>query len=140
MWITEDLYDKEFVEKRTTGFDEWAEHILGRQDGTPKSPEWAATQTGVAAREIRALAREWGKKRTYLGAGGFGGGFGGACRTATGAQWARMMVIMMGMQGLGKPGVNFGNLQQGTPVGYTFWFPGYAEGSISGDLFLPAAL
>ena len=122
------------MENRTTGFDEWAEYIMGRQDGTPKTPEWAEEETGVAARDIRALAREWGKKRTYLGAGGMGGGFGGACRTATGAQWARMMVILMAMQGLGRPGVNFGNLQQGAPLDYTFWFPGYAEGGISGDL------
>lgn len=134
VWISEDLYDKDFVEKRTTGFDEWADYIMGRGDGTPKSPEWAERETGVPAREIRALAREWGKKKTYLGAGGLGGGFGGACRTATGAQWARMMVLLMAMQGLGKPGVNFGNLQQGAPLDYTFWFPGYAEGGISGDL------
>ena len=134
VWIDEDLYDKEFVEKRTTGFDEWAAHIMGREDGTPKTPEWAEQETGVPARDIRALAREWGKKRTYLGAGGLGGGFGGACRTATGAQWARMMIILMAMQGIGRPGVNFGNLQQGAPLDYTFWFPGYAEGGISGDL------
>ena len=141
VWISEDLYDKEFVEKRTTGFDEWAEYIMGTKDGTPKSPEWAEQETGVAAREIRALAREWGNKKTYLGAGGMGGGFGGACRTATGAQWARMMVLLMAMQGLGKPGVNFGNMQQGAPHDYTFWFPGYAEGGISGDLtFTGAAL
>jgi trimethylamine-N-oxide reductase (cytochrome c) len=134
VWISEELYDEEFVEKRTTGFDEWAGYIMGRSDGTPKSPEWAERETGVPAREIRALAREWGKKKTYLGAGGLGGGFGGACRTSTGAQWARMMVLLMAMQGLGKPGVNFGNLQQGAPLDYTFWFPGYAEGGISGDL------
>ena len=134
VWITEDLYDKDFVEKRTTGFDEWAEYIMGSKDGTPKTPEWAEKETGVPARDIRALAREWGNKKTYLGAGGLGGGFGGACRTATGAQWARMMVLLMAMQGLGKPGVNFGNLQQGAPHDYTFWFPGYAEGGISGDL------
>ena len=141
VWITEDLYDKEFVAKRTTGFDEWAEYIMGTKDGTPKSPEWAEKETGVTAREIRALAREWGKKKTYLGAGGMGGGFGGACRSATGAQWARMMVLLMAMQGLGKPGVNFGNMQQGAPHDYTFWFPGYAEGGISGDLaFTGAAL
>ncbi|MGI9270504.1 MAG: molybdopterin-dependent oxidoreductase [Woeseiaceae bacterium] len=141
VWISEDLYDKEFVAARTTGFDEWAEYIMGTKDGTPKSPKWAEKETGVAAREIRALAREWGKKKTYLGAGGMGGGFGGACRTATGAQWARMMVLLMAMQGLGKPGVNFGNMQQGAPHDYTFWFPGYAEGGISGDLtFTGAAL
>lgn len=134
VWIEEDLYDKDFVENRTTGFDEWKAHIMGEDDGVAKTPEWAEQATGVPAREIRALAREWGNKKVYLGAGGLGGGFGGACRSATGSQWARMMVILMAMQGLGKPGVNFGNLQQGAPLDYTFWFPGYAEGGISGDL------
>ena len=38
------------------------------------------------------------------------------------------------MQGIGKPGVNMGNLQWRTPVDNTFYFPGYAEGGISGDL------
>ncbi len=134
VWITEGLYDKWYVENRTTGFDEWADHIMGRSDGVPKTPEWAEGETEVPARDIRALAREWGKKKTYLGAGAFGNGFGGACRTATGAQWARMMVILMAMQGYGRPGVNMGNLQSGAPIDFNFWFPGYAEGGISGDL------
>lgn len=134
VWISEDLYDKDYVEKRTTGFDEWSDYVMGKSDGVEKTPDWAAEETGVPAREIRALAREWGNKKVYLGAGGMGGGFGGASRSATGSQWARMMIILMGMQGLGKPGVNFGNLQQGAPLDYTFWFPGYAEGGISGDL------
>ena len=38
------------------------------------------------------------------------------------------------MQGLGKPGVNMGCLQQGTPLDTHFFFPGYAEGGYSGDL------
>ena len=82
---------------------------------------------------MRALAREWGTKKTYLAAGGIIG-FGGACRTATGIDWARGMVCLMAMQGLGKPGVNMGCLQQGTPVDTRFYFPGYAEGGFSGDL------
>ncbi|MBF0469607.1 MAG: molybdopterin-dependent oxidoreductase, partial [Desulfamplus sp.] len=40
----------------------------------------------------------------------------------------------MAMQGLGKPGINMGGLQQGTPVDTNFFFPGYAEGGLSGDL------
>ncbi|MGB4066514.1 MAG: molybdopterin dinucleotide binding domain-containing protein, partial [Nitrospira sp.] len=39
----------------------------------------------------------------------------------------------------GKPGVNFGNLQMGTPIDYRFYFPGYAEGGISGELAFTAA-
>ncbi|MGE4647183.1 MAG: molybdopterin dinucleotide binding domain-containing protein, partial [Arenicellales bacterium] len=38
------------------------------------------------------------------------------------------------MQGLGKPGINFGNLQTGAPLDLHFYFPGYAEGGISGDI------
>jgi trimethylamine-N-oxide reductase (cytochrome c) len=40
----------------------------------------------------------------------------------------------MAMQGLGKPGINMGGMQQGTPVDTRFFFPGYAEGGFSGDL------
>ena len=60
-------------------------------------------------------------------------GHGGACRTATGSDWARGMVCLMAMQGLGKPGVNLGCMQQGTPLDTRFYFPGYAEGGFSGD-------
>jgi trimethylamine-N-oxide reductase (cytochrome c) len=48
--------------------------------------------------------------------------------------WARAMVCLVAMQGLGKPGVNMGNMQMGSPVDTRFFFPGYAEGGFSGDL------
>jgi molybdopterin guanine dinucleotide-containing S/N-oxide reductase-like protein len=134
VWIKEGLYDKDYVATRTSGFDKWKAYLVGEEDGIPKTPEWAAQETGVPAKDIRALAREWGTKRTYLGAGGWGTGHGGACRNATGIQWARVCVCLMAMQGLGKPGVNFGNLQWGTPVDFNFYFPGYAEGGMSGDM------
>ncbi len=134
VWITEELYDKEYVTQRTTGFDKWRAHLLG-EDATPaKTPEWQEEETGVSAAVVRALARKWGTRRTYLGAGGKGTTFGGANRSATGIQWARAMVYLMAMQGLGKPGINFGNLQYGAPVDHNFYFPGYAEGGFSGDV------
>ncbi len=132
VWMTEGLYDKEYVAERTVGFEKWKEHVLGNDDGIPKTPEWQEAESGVPAKDIRALAREWGSKKTYLSSGGCVG-FGGACRTATGTDWARGMVLLMAMQGLGKPGVNMGSLQQGTPVDTHFYFPGYAEGGFSGD-------
>ena len=133
VWITEDLYDKEYVASRTIGFDEWKDYILGKEDGIPKSPEWQENEAAIPARDVRALAREWGTKKTYLAAGGIVG-FGSACRCATGAEWARSMVCLMAMQGLGKPGVNMGGMQQGTPVDTSFYFPGYSEGGLSGDI------
>ncbi|MCG8642764.1 MAG: molybdopterin-dependent oxidoreductase [Desulfobacterales bacterium] len=133
VWITEGLYDKEYVAERTVGFDIWKAYIMGREDGVEKNPEWQEIETGVPAKDVRALAREWGKKKTYLAPGGLVG-FGGACRSATGIEWARSMVCLMAMQGLGKPGINMGGLQQGAPVDIHFYFPGYAEGGLSGDL------
>ena len=138
VWITEGLYDKDYVAKRTSGFEEWRDYILGKEDGVAKTPEWQEGETGIAARTCRALARSWGTKKTYLGAGGLGAGWGGGCRTATGSQWARCMILMMAMQGWGKPGINFGNLQFATPLDYNIYFPGYAEGGISGELAFTA--
>ena len=132
VWITEDLYDKEYVGKRTVGFDAWKDYIQGKEDGIPKTPEWQEKEAGIPGKDVRALAREWGTKRTYLAPGGLAG-FGGACRCATGNEWARSMVCLMAMQGLGKPGVNMGSMAQGTPVDHSFYFPGYAEGGLSGD-------
>ncbi|MBL0714491.1 MAG: molybdopterin-dependent oxidoreductase [Desulfosarcina sp.] len=133
VWITEDLYDRDYVRTHTEGFEKWRDYILGKADGVAKTPEWQQVETTVAAKDVRALAREWGRRKTYLSPGGLVG-FGGACRCATGIEWARSMVCLMAMQGLGKPGVNMGCLQQGTPVDTSFYFPGYAEGGMSGDL------
>ena len=131
-WITEDMYDKDYIAKRTTGFDEWKKYILGQTDGIPKTPEWAEGETTIPAREIRALAREWGSKKTMLAAGA-PGGMGGACRSATGSEWARLMICLAAMQGLGKPGSNIWGTTQGAPCNTEFMFPGYAEGGISLD-------
>ncbi|MGD0486609.1 MAG: molybdopterin-dependent oxidoreductase [Syntrophorhabdales bacterium] len=133
VWITEDLYDKAYVADRTVGFDQWKAYILGEEDGIAKTPEWQEHEAGIPAKDVRALARLWGRRKTYLAAGGLSG-FGGACRDATGNEWARSMVCLMAMQGLGKPGINMGSAQQGTPIDTGFYFPGYAEGGLSGDI------
>ena len=106
--------------------------MLGRSDNVPKTPEWAELESGVPARQIRALAREWGRKTTMLAAGGMGG-WGGACRASSGNEWARMMIALAAMQGLGKPGSNIWSTTSGVPFDPDFFFPGYAEGGISGD-------
>jgi molybdopterin guanine dinucleotide-containing S/N-oxide reductase-like protein len=134
VWIREDLYDKDYVRTHTVGFDAWKDYLLGGEDGIAKTPEWQEKETGVPAKDVRALAREWGRKRVYLSPGGWGNGHGGACRNQTGIQWARVMVCLTAMQGLGKPGVNMGNLQWGCPLDFNFYFPGYADGGMSGDL------
>ena len=132
VWLKENLYDKEYVETHATGFEEWTKYVLGESDGQPKTPEWAAEETGLKASEIKALAREWAKNKTMLAAGGLGG-WGGACRSPIGMDWARLMIALITMQGLGKPGINMWSTTQGVPVDADFFFPGYADGGISGD-------
>ena len=132
VWMNEGTYDKEYVATRTLGFETWQSYVLGEDDGVPKTPEWQEPITGIPARTVRALAQEWAKGKTYLAAGGITC-FGGACRVAYGTDWATAMTCLAFMQGIGKPGINFGGLQYGTPLDTRFWFPGYADGGFSGD-------
>jgi len=126
VWLTEGSYDKAYVAGRTVGFDEFRRHILGETDGTPRTPDWAAAITDVPARDIKALARQWAAGRTMLAAGSRGGES-GACRQAYGTEWARLMVLLQAMQGLGKPGVNIWGTTMGAPYNAEFNFPGYSS-------------
>jgi len=137
VWLTEGTYDKEYIKERTHGFEKWKGYILGDEDGVAKTTEWAEKETGVPAREIKALAREWARHKTMLASGSALGG--GACRAAYGTEWARYMVMLAAMQGMGKPGSNIWTTNYGAPQDFDFFFPGYAEGGISGDPLNTAA-
>lgn len=56
--IDEDLIDNDYVENHTEGFAELAERAKTR------TPEWAAEITGIAAQDIRQLAREYATSGT----------------------------------------------------------------------------
>ncbi|HWQ62471.1 MAG TPA: molybdopterin-dependent oxidoreductase, partial [Negativicutes bacterium] len=73
VWLTEGLYDSEYVVRNTVGLEKWRHYIMGGEDGVAKTPEWQEQETGIAAKDVRALAREWGRKKTYLAAGGITG-------------------------------------------------------------------
>jgi len=131
-WLEDDTYDHWFVENRVTGVEEFTAYIRGETDGVPKTPEWAAEETLLNARDIRKLAREWASHKTMLACGG-NGGQGGPCRGAVGLEYSRMIVALVAFQGLGKPGVNLYSTTHGAPNDMEFYFPGYGEGAISGD-------
>jgi thiosulfate reductase/polysulfide reductase chain A len=57
--ITEDRYDKAFVNRYTVGFDELAAGI-GKY-----TPEWAAEVTGIPAETIQRIAREFSDAAPY---------------------------------------------------------------------------
>jgi trimethylamine-N-oxide reductase (cytochrome c) len=101
-WLTEGTYDKAYVATHTFGFDKFEAYVLGKEDGLPKTPEWASPRCGVPVVTIKALAREWASRRTSI-AHGCGGSY---IRSAYATEPARLEVMLLAMQGLGKPGVH----------------------------------
>jgi molybdopterin guanine dinucleotide-containing S/N-oxide reductase-like protein len=102
VWITEGTYDKEYVATHTFGYDKFEEYVMGKEDGIPKTPAWAAEKTGVPKWTIKALAREWASKTTTIAHCNGGPGIRGPYSTERG----RLEVLLLAMQGLGKPGVH----------------------------------
>ena len=109
--ITEDLVDQEFLDTYCIGYDKstmpegyedqdsYKEYILGEgQDETPKTPEWAASITGIPATRIVQLAREIAlTKPAYIAQGW------GIQRQANGEQACRavsMLPILTGNVGI----------------------------------------
>jgi molybdopterin guanine dinucleotide-containing S/N-oxide reductase-like protein len=102
IWMIEGTYDKDYVATHTVGFDKFEDYVLGREDGIPKTPEWASPKCGVPEWTIKALAREFASKTTSIGHF-FGGSY---VRGPYSHEPARLECILLGMQGLGKPGVH----------------------------------
>ena len=103
-------YDKEYVASHAIGFDKFADYVLGKEDGIPKTPKWASDICGVPVRIIKALAKDWAS-RTVTIAHGFGGSF---IRGSYSHEPARLEVCLLGMQGLGKPGAHQFHMIEGT--------------------------
>ncbi|SUG45182.1 biotin sulfoxide reductase [Salmonella enterica subsp. arizonae] len=61
--------DEAFLARCTTGYDVFADYLLGVTDGTAKTAEWAAEICGVSAGKIRELAEIFHHNTTMLMAG-----------------------------------------------------------------------
>ncbi|MGB3388756.1 MAG: molybdopterin-dependent oxidoreductase [Pseudaminobacter sp.] len=64
--VTEDLHDRAFLERYTTGFEQFRAYLLGDTNGVAKNADWAAAIAGIPAAEIRNLARRMAAKRTIV--------------------------------------------------------------------------
>ncbi|MBZ7975764.1 molybdopterin-dependent oxidoreductase [Campylobacter sp. RM12637] len=53
---TNKLYDKEFIESKTTGFDTFKDYFLGINDGVNKDLEWASKICGISKTDLENLA------------------------------------------------------------------------------------
>jgi trimethylamine-N-oxide reductase (cytochrome c) len=99
-WLTENTYDKQYLETHAVGFDWFENYVLGYLDGVAKTPAWAAEKCGVKSYHIKALARYWAKHNVSI-AHGNGGGY---IRSVFAHEPARLEISLLGMQALGKPG------------------------------------
>ncbi|MFK5951996.1 MAG: molybdopterin-dependent oxidoreductase [Desulfobacterium sp.] len=129
MWIKEDAYDKEYVATHAVGMEKIEAYVMGEEDGIPKTPAWATKKCGVPEWTIKALAREFSDKITSI-AHYFGGGM---IRGAFAHEPARLECVLLGMQGLGGPGVHqhqltyFGMPRAEGLGGTFFWNPEIEE-------------
>jgi anaerobic selenocysteine-containing dehydrogenase len=101
-WMKEGTYDKDYVATHVVGFDKFSDYVMGKEDGVPKTPEWASGKCGIPEWTIKALARQWASKITTV-IHFFGGSY---VRGPYSHEPARLECCLLGMQGLGKPGVH----------------------------------
>ena len=102
IWITEGTYEKEYLETHAYGVDRFFDYVLGKEDGVPKTPEWAADKCSVPEWTIKALARDWAKKVASI----IHGDGGSMVRGPFATEPARLEAMLLGMRALGSPGVH----------------------------------
>ncbi len=92
--IKEDLQDQAFLDTYTVGFDKYKAYVLGLEDGTPKTPSWAESITGVPESTIEKLAREYATIKPAAFMAGTGPG-----RSAGGERYHQAAITLASMTG-----------------------------------------
>lgn len=101
--LSEGLHDTAFLDRYCTGFEKFADYVLGKTDGEAKTPEWSAPLTGRSADEVRKLARRMAASRTMISVAW------GLQRNDHGEQPYWLAVTVAAMLGqIGLPGGGFG--------------------------------
>ncbi len=139
--ITNNLHDQKFLDKYVSGFDEehmpkgvpagnsYRSYVMGEgEDKTPKTPEWAASITGVPADVIRKFATEVATTKPCNITQGWG-----PQRQANGENQARAIYALSSLIGqVGVPGGGTGG-REGYFWPQSMWFP-------DGDNPVPASI
>lgn len=136
--IDEGLIDRGFLDRCTVGFERLEAYVLGRTDGQPKTPAWAAAICGIPAGRLAALAREMAAGRTLVNTSW------SLQRAEHGEQPVWMALALAAMLGqLGLPGGGFGfgygsMAEVGEPP-LPYGLPKLPQGSNPVAAFIPVA-
>jgi len=102
--VTEDLHDREFLDRFCVGADRLLAYVRGETDGLAKTPEWAESLSAMAAGTIRDLAHRMASERTLISVSY------SLQRTRHGEQPVWMGVALAALLGqIGLPGGGFGH-------------------------------
>ncbi len=136
--VSEGLHDKDFLARYSVGFEQFERYLLGTEDGTPKSAEWASEITGIPADTLRNLARRMAAVRTMIATSY------SLQRGDHGEQTFWMTAVLgaiLGQVGLpgGGFGFGYGSMHgQGNPV-TVYSAPALSAGSNPTGSFIPVA-
>ncbi|MFO7962853.1 MAG: molybdopterin-dependent oxidoreductase [Desulfobacterales bacterium] len=92
--ISENLEDRDFIESWTSGFDAFKAYVFGTEDGVYKTPQWAEAVSGVQAKTIAELAREYATAKPAVLGNSFGPG-----RSAYGEAYHRTAAALEAITG-----------------------------------------
>ncbi|GEL23466.1 dimethylsulfoxide reductase [Pseudonocardia sulfidoxydans NBRC 16205] len=96
-------HDVDFLQRCTVGWNRFEDYLLGRSDGIPKTPAWAAPISGLPAGDIGDLARRMRGRRTVITTSY------SLQRADHGEQAPWMALTLAAISGsLGRPGGGFG--------------------------------
>ncbi len=137
--MVEGLTDQAFLDRYTVGYDKVAGYLRGDHDGQPKSADWAAGISGIAADRLRALAREMAGSRTMIACAA------GLQRADWGEQplWACVtLAAMLGQIGLPGGGYTIGYGVNGHigNVSRPFRWGPFPQGTNPVEDFIPVAM
>ncbi|ETR76661.1 biotin transporter BioY [Afipia sp. P52-10] len=119
--VAEGLHDRAFLDSHCVGWDVFEAYLMGRSDGVPKTPAWAASICDIPAAKIETLTRRLVNKRVLIVASH------SMQRSEHGEQPVWMCAVLAAMLGqIGLPGggynyalgavANYGKKSNAVPV------------------------